>query len=366
MIGRLDTVTFTASDAINGSGVTYTLDPGGPLLSGLSIVGNTMTGATTAPEDTGSAVAIRATDNTDPTVFSVRLFSLKAIPAELYAWSSNPFTFTNAGKTGRYGPTITNLTDTYTPLWTNSANFLAIVTQGIQEWTVPMDGSYQIEAYGAAGGGSGNRNGYGARMRGTFSLTKGDVIKILVGQKGGVQNSGAGGGGTFVIRTPYDDTGSILVIAGGGGGQYNNTSARHNAHGTTSESGSTAQTNYNGGTSGGGGAGNTGSGASGGGGFTGTGGNGSYGTGGTPFTSGGVGGNHGSSTLCIGGFGGGGGTHGNTGGGGGGGGYSGGGGGWHDQSTGAGGGGGSYNSGTSQSNSAGDNSGHGYVIVEQL
>jgi len=216
MIGRLDTVTFTAYDAINGSGVTYTLDPGGPLLSGLSIVGNTMTGATTAPEDTGSAVAIRATDNTDPTVFSVRLFSLKAIPAELYAWSSNPFTFTNAGKTGRYGPTITNLTDTYTPLWTNSANFLAIVTQGIQEWTVPMDGSYQIEAYGAAGGGSGNRNGYGARMRGTFSLTKGDVIKILVGQKGGVQNSGAGGGGTFVIRTPYDDTGSILVIAGGG------------------------------------------------------------------------------------------------------------------------------------------------------
>ena len=54
-------------------------------------------------------------------------------------------------------------------------------------------------------------------MIGTFRLNKGEVIQILVGQEGGINEwnkSSAGGGGTFVVRgsrTP-------LIIAGGGGG----------------------------------------------------------------------------------------------------------------------------------------------------
>jgi len=146
MVGELKTVTFTAYDATGGSAVTYTLDPGGPLLSGLAIVGNTLTGATNAAGDTGSAVAIRATDNTDPTVFSVRLFSLKAI-AELYDFNSH--TFTTAGKYGHIGPTITELLSAYSPSWTDNTNYLNVTSTGIQKWTVPITGTYTITARGS-------------------------------------------------------------------------------------------------------------------------------------------------------------------------------------------------------------------------
>ncbi|MDC0309358.1 glycine rich domain-containing protein, partial [bacterium] len=96
---------------------------------------------------------------------------------------------------------------------------VTINTQGIQEWTVPVTGTYTIEVWGAAGGGNNSRTigGKGARMKGTFSLTVGDVLKILVGQKGpnttDSYNAG-GGGGSFVIK----GTNTILVIAAGGGG----------------------------------------------------------------------------------------------------------------------------------------------------
>ena len=92
-------------------------------------------------------------------------------------------------------------------------------TQGIQEWTVPQTGTYTIEVWGAAGGGTQYRTigGRGARMRGTFSLNQGDKLKILVGLIGpnttDKYNAG-GGGGSFVIL----GADSNLVIAGGGGG----------------------------------------------------------------------------------------------------------------------------------------------------
>ena len=58
---------------------------------------------------------------------------------------------------------------------------------GIQLWTVPETGTFNIEVHGAKGGS--NYNGYnggnGAKMYGEFDLSAGDVLKILVGQKGG-------------------------------------------------------------------------------------------------------------------------------------------------------------------------------------
>ena len=89
---------------------------------------------------------------------------------------------------------------------------------------MPYTGDYRIEAIGAAGGYDKRRNsdqyrGRGARMIGTFRLSKGEVIEILVGQEGGINNlyySSGGGGGTFVVRE--DNT--PLIIAGGGGGVY--------------------------------------------------------------------------------------------------------------------------------------------------
>ena len=78
-----------------------------------------------------------------------------------------------------------------------------------------------IEAMAGAGGSSlkyKRTGGLGVYGRGVFTLTKDSVLKILVGQKGGVINpdssNGGGGGGTFIVNS--DD--SPLLIVGGGGG----------------------------------------------------------------------------------------------------------------------------------------------------
>ena len=92
-----------------------------------------------------------------------------------------------------------------------------------------MTGTYVIEASGGSGGnGSDGRQsnplpwtlgGLGAKMIGSFQLSKGTELKILVGQEGSTSlnfpdRPGSGGGGTFV--TLSDNT--PLIIAGGGGG----------------------------------------------------------------------------------------------------------------------------------------------------
>ena len=62
--------------------------------------------------------------------------------------------FTNAGATGRYGPTQAQVNAAYTG--TDLDGRVTINTQGIQEWTVPFSGVYSIEAWGAQGGGVSN------------------------------------------------------------------------------------------------------------------------------------------------------------------------------------------------------------------
>ncbi|XP_078660924.1 uncharacterized protein LOC144905240 [Branchiostoma floridae x Branchiostoma belcheri] len=126
-------------------------------------------------------------------------------------------TFTTLGATGRVGPT--SLGAHYRG---QDHEKLVTLQDGIQLFTVPETGNYSIEVAGAAGGwdsansNKGNR-GYGALMKGTFELYKGEVLKILIGQEGAETTGGlsaGGGGGTFVawfINTP-------LIIAGGGGG----------------------------------------------------------------------------------------------------------------------------------------------------
>ena len=58
--------------------------------------------------------------------------------------------FTNAGATGRFGPTQAQVNAAYTG--TDLDGRVTINTQGIQEWTVPFSGIYSIEAWGAQGG----------------------------------------------------------------------------------------------------------------------------------------------------------------------------------------------------------------------
>ena len=92
-------------------------------------------------------------------------------------------------------------------------------TGSIVDWTVPSTGIYDITAYGAQGGvlSGFTSGGKGAQISGSFTLTEGEVLSILVGglgQSGGGQNMG-GGGGSFVVNSSTNP----LVVAGGGGGR---------------------------------------------------------------------------------------------------------------------------------------------------
>ena len=95
-------------------------------------------------------------------------------------------------------------------------------TGRIVNYTVGTGGVYRITAYGAQGGsGGGGTGGDGAEIAGDFTLTSGEVLRILVGGEGRSRSfGGSGGGGTFVIAAPTGGAryGTKLVIAGGGGG----------------------------------------------------------------------------------------------------------------------------------------------------
>jgi hypothetical protein len=282
-------------------------------------------------------------------------------------------TFTTGGTTGKDGPSLTTartgLTGTGVDSWKNNTSYFN-TTNGIQLWTVPVNGTYRIETWGAQGGGGTDSRstpgGFGARMCGDFALTQGETIRILVGQTGAA-TFGGGGGGTFVVRAPYNTTGAILAIAGGGSGLSPFGTA---LQGTTATNGVSPNNNGSGGTSGGGGVGGTG--PAGGAGFTGNGGTTTCSGVVVPlsFVNGGTGGHISSDTRFIGGFGGGSaadwlclGVNGA------GGGYSGGGVGANPN--GFAGGGGSFNSGTNQSNANGNVgtanlAGGGRVIITLL
>ena len=290
------------------------------------------------------------------------------VPPALYAFTNA--TFTPGSQIGRTGPDLTTaragLTGTGVDTWKSDTSYFN-TSSGIQLWTVPETGTYRIEAYGAEGGrgesslaqGKPIRTGKGARIRGDFTLTQGDIIKIVVGQQGrnggaaGGNYSGGGGGGSYVVT----NSNVALIVAGGGNGE------NWGSWNTFGPSGLVDNSNVTGGTGGG-----SGERAAGGGGFTGDGGAATTGnaTGGLSFTNGATGGAEDTSVRGgDGGFGGGGGGRWE---GGGGGGYSGG----RVVTTnsydtsfptfGA----GSYNNGVNQSNSSGDRSGNGQVIITKL
>jgi len=148
--------------------------------------------------------------------------------------SSGPFfstwTFTTMSATGANGPKSISYVN---PPWLPN-NFK--LDNGIQIWTVPVTGNYQIIAGGASSAVSNATTGNGVVVSNTFYLVSGSQIKILVGQKG-ITTPGniGGGGGTFIA---YNNNSPILVAGGGGGnaGNYNlNTNpATRNALLTTS------------------------------------------------------------------------------------------------------------------------------------
>lgn len=244
----------------------------------------------------------------------------------------------------------------------------------IQEFTVPVTGTYDITAAGAQGGaGDFYSGGRGATVGGDVSLTAGAVLDIVVGGQGGIGFGGGGGGGSFVF---YMSAPLPLVVAGGGGG------GAHYSSGGPGQAGKAGQAGYGGvplhpsGAGGTGGSGGSGAsyGGGGGAGWSSDGGasigcpaltaKGGYGP---PSFSGGAGatGAFGYSAPS-GGFGGGGGVACDAGGGGGG--FSGGGGGGGFSGGYGGGGGGSYLAPnfTEIVMTAGDNGGNGYVTINPV
>ena len=294
---------------------------------------------------------------------------------------SQTYTFTNAGATGRFGPTQVQCDAAY------GAGVVNIAAQGVQEWIVPVTGTYSIESIGAEGGNSifdFRVGGLGASITGEFVLTAGEVIKIVVGQTPSDNyvnvnqwQAGGGGGGSFVWR----DAGTVLLNAagGGGGGGSNQGTAYNGANGSIVANGADCVgivAISTGGTAGNGGNENTSTsshphGGSAGAGWLTNGASGLSGSeGGFAITGSALGGRNGiasgSTYGSDGGFGGGGGGHV---GGGGGGGYSGGGagnqplsGGWHEH---GGGGGGTFSSGVNTV-IGGFNSGNGQVVITLL
>lgn len=122
-------------------------------------------------------------------------------------------------------------------------------TDSCEEWTVPMDGEYQLELWGAQGASLGTgEGGKGAYVSGNIKLTKGDKYYLCVGKQGTKTTNLANGGNSTDIRLLYsgdvnsfDSLKSRVMIAAGGGGGYN---AIGGAGGTTI--GLTSSTSING------------------------------------------------------------------------------------------------------------------------
>ena len=102
-------------------------------------------------------------------------------------------------------------------IWTNAKsvnstyssetlNGSVTITPKVFKRTVPANGTYTIEVWGARGGASGSNYGKGARMKGDFTLSQGDVLKIVVGQMGGQQNLALEG------EEPCSKTGNNALI----------------------------------------------------------------------------------------------------------------------------------------------------------
>lgn len=145
---------------------------------------------------------------------------------------------------------ITKLNDKYT--FDVARQWEFDYTGNYQTFTVPTDGYYNIELWGAGGtvntSTSPNTAGRGAYTKGIIYLTKGENIYVYVGgseinkvennywvSEGGYNGGGpgesSGGGATDVRLTSgnWNDFNSlksrIMVAAGGGGGTYINVSA---------------------------------------------------------------------------------------------------------------------------------------------
>lgn len=145
-----------------------------------------------------------------------------------------------------FGPNWQNYVTQGTPVSTEGQKFTFNYTGSLQIFTAPETGIYTLEVWGAQGGNWGGSvgGGKGGYAKGDIRLTKGEVLYIYVGGRGGnaplgndidefdrVNNNGgwngggsgsgsrgAGGGGATDIRKGGTSYSHRIIVAGGGGG----------------------------------------------------------------------------------------------------------------------------------------------------
>lgn len=135
-------------------------------------------------------------------------------------------------------------------------------TKSIKKYTVPEDGRYKLEAWGASGGASTNDQtknshaGLGGYTTAEINLRKGDILYVVVGGQGAFAKSdssiggsiggyngggdsgpnssggcGSGGGATHIaqvsglLKDLSASKDKVLIVAGGGGGADNGSSS---------------------------------------------------------------------------------------------------------------------------------------------
>ncbi len=138
-------------------------------------------------------------------------------------------------------------------------------TGALQNYNVPITGSYKIEAWGAysatIGTAAGGKGGYAS---GTITLTAGQVLNIYVGSSGsltttgwngggtnfdwGSGHGGGGGGGATDVRVNGTALKDRIIVAGGGGGPvyYNSSNCGIGGYGGGLTGGSSVTSVYSG------------------------------------------------------------------------------------------------------------------------
>ncbi|KAM9354884.1 ALK tyrosine kinase receptor [Pholidichthys leucotaenia] len=167
--------------------------------------------------------------------------------------ASNKWIFHTCGAVGPEGPTPIQCLNSYRSTNVNVTVGTRGPFKGVQTWRVPETGAYRIMAYGAAGGRSVLAIGrsQGASITGDFLLKMGELLYMLVGQRGEdacpnsnsnlnkicmeqsgpaanktqVRGGGGGGGGaTYVFKVDRGVFIPLIIAAGGGGRGYSSQS----------------------------------------------------------------------------------------------------------------------------------------------
>ena len=142
----------------------------------------------------------------------------------LFEFTSFTFTSPNEDPFAPSSSDITGQSAYSSTTWASDTTYFN-VQDGIQYFKIPATGSYTITAKGASGKSNygSTLEGLGGIVRGTFTLTKGDILAILVGQRNPTSTStqyfGGGAGGTFVATVTgvgNNTTATPLLVAGGG------------------------------------------------------------------------------------------------------------------------------------------------------